>query len=181
MDRENIDLQDNKKDKKRALIFILIILSIICLVISLVIIFGGAMNLTPLYPTIDNDENIIKMNDDETKLKTSKGGGSVGLIYQTDVTIHQDKKDLTIMFQNPSKSTEDMVLQIYVKQKNKDVLISESKLIPSGYMIKKLNLKNKVSLLKGKYKGYFKVAYYNPSSKELAMVNTTIPVSMIVK
>ena len=156
------------------LIFILVILIIICVGAIAFILLNKQK---PDYAPIEIDPNVVETDDGGEKLKASKGGGAVALSYDSNVVIDLKKKKLSVQFKNPSKSTQNMKLQVIIENN----VIAQSELIPLGYSIYKLDLNNKVSLKEGTYKGKFKIQYYSEDNQEKASIDTDIPVTISVK
>ena len=98
---------------------------------------------------------------------------------KTNVDIDLSKGIAELYFANPTKSNQDMVLQIVIK----DVVIAQSGTISPGKQISRLDLlKEAPSMLSaGGYDGSFKVLYYQPDTHEKTIVNTEIPVHITVK
>ncbi|MBQ6817075.1 MAG: hypothetical protein IJO27_01445, partial [Bacilli bacterium] len=84
-------------------------------------------------------------------------------------------------FQNPSKSTQDIVLQVIVKQGDEEVVIAQSERISAGYALYTLDLKKDAKLKSGGYEGKFNVIFYDEETKEKAVVNTNIPITIAVE
>lgn len=136
-------------------------------------------DLIPDYAPGVLDVNAVPMPDDGTKLKAPKGGGSVSLSYSDKVAVDLKKKQVDIYFQNPSKSTQDIVLQVIVTQGKKEIVIAQSERISAGYALYKLDLKEKLKT--GGYKGKFNIIFYDEKSGEKAIVNTNIPITIAVE
>ena len=102
------------------------------------------------------------MESSGEKLDEPKGGGAVSLTYSTVVTVSTEDRTVRILFENPSKSTKDTSLQLTVNGQNEgeELLIAESELIPAGYKLAQMNLKDKVDLDPGKYEGNLKAVSY---------------------
>jgi hypothetical protein len=109
----------------------------------------------------------------------SYGGGSVSLTYMREVTVDLSEKQAKLLFANPGKSNQDMVIQIIIQ----DVVICQSGTLTPGHQVKMLDLlKGTEKLLSaGVYEGKFNILYYHPESGEKAIVNTEIPVTITVQ
>lgn len=116
-------------------------------------------------------------NDDKTKLNKPQGGGAVSLTYSKNVTITLSDKRIALLFANPSKSNEDMILQIVTK----DTVIAQSGRIEPGNKVDTLKLVKGVSLSAGTYEGKFVVSYYQRENGEKAMLTTDIPLQIVAK
>ncbi len=170
--------QEDKKKKKKLLIFL--ILFILLDIILLVVLLGTRTTLAPDYAPVNEEKYAEDIGDDgDKKLDQAEGGGAVSLTYSTDVDISLDKKLATLFFANPSKSNQDMVLQIVVH----DVVVAQSGTISPGKQIGKMDLLSSGArkLQAGGYDGKFVVLYYQPDTHEKTIVNTDIPVKITVR
>lgn len=170
--------QEDKKKKKKLLIFL--ILFILLDIILLVVLLGTHTTLAPDYAPVNEEKYAEDIGDDgDKKLDQAEGGGAVSLTYSTDVDISFDKKLATLFFANPSKSNQDMVLQIVVH----DVVVAQSGTISPGKQIGKMDLLSSGArkLQAGGYDGKFVVLYYQPDTHEKTIVNTDIPVKITVR
>ena len=170
--------QEDKKKKKKLLIFL--ILFILLDIILLVVLLGTHTTLAPDYAPVNEEKYAEDIGDDGDKtLDQAEGGGAVSLTYSTDVDISLDKKLATLFFANPSKSNQDMVLQIVVH----DVVVAQSGTISPGKQIGKMDLLSSGArkLQAGGYDGKFVVLYYQPDTHEKTIVNTDIPVKITVR
>ena len=118
-------------------------------------------------------------NDNGEKMQSQEGGGSVNLTYSNEVSIDLSDERAFLMFANPGKSNQDMVLQIVIR----DEVIVQSGTIQPGQQVTELNLLEgeAAKLTTGGYDGKFTILYYHPDSAEKAMVNTEIPIRIEVK
>lgn len=112
-------------------------------------------------------------------MKAEEGGGAVSITYSNEVTIDLNNKTASLLFANPSKSTQDMVVQIMID----DTEIVQSDLLKPGNQVTKLDLLDNAEkqLEKGGYDGKFRVLFYDPDSGQKATVNTEIPISITVE
>jgi len=137
--------------------------------------------LTPDYAPVKKEEHAedIKGEDDDTKLEADKGGGAVGIIYSDRVTVDLSEKKAKLFFGNPSKSLNDMVLQIVIR----DEIIVQSGTIVPGKQVQTLELlPGKERLLaEGAYDAKFVAYYYDPETGERAMLNTEILITVTVQ
>lgn len=115
-------------------------------------------------------------SDDTSKLEQASGGGAVSLTYSKEVTLTLSAKEAALMFQNPSKSNQDMKLKIVIDDKT----IAESGRLEPGYKVEKLSNVDTQKLSAGTYNGKFVVSYYDAESGEKAIVNTEIPITITV-
>lgn len=117
--------------------------------------------------------------DTAEKMDNPEGGGSVSLTYSRDVSIHLEEETATLLFANPGKSNQDIVLQIVIQ----DTVIVQSGTLKPGNRVTQLELLETAArkLSEGTYEGNFNVLYYDPETGEKAIVNTEIPISITVK
>lgn len=136
--------------------------------------------LTPDYAPqkVEQNQEPIQ-NDNSEKMDVEKGGGAVSISYSDKVTVDLSDKTVFLNFGNPSKSTQDMVIQIVIQ----DQIIVQSGRLTPGNKVTVLDLLNGAEnkLLAGGYEGKFNVLYYNPETGEKAVVNTEIPISITVQ
>ena len=112
-------------------------------------------------------------------MESDKGGGSVSLSYSDKITIDLSDGQATLMFANPGKSNQDMVLQIVIR----DTVIVQSGTLSPGNRVTTLDLLPGAEkrLVPGGYDGKFAVFYYDEKTGEKAMVNTEIPISITIE
>lgn len=176
-------MDDNKKEnkKKRLLILLLLLITIAAVGVSVWAIWfrDSAPVLAPDYAPRQIEENAEPIGDDgDEKLSQPDGGGAVGLTYAKEVGISLSDKSATLLFANPTKSNQDMVLQLVID----DVVILQSGRLEPGNRVSTLSLLDGAEkrLTAGGYDGKFVVLYYDRTSGEKAMINTEIPVTVTV-
>ena len=173
-------MSTNKRLKPK-LNTILLFLILICAIVVIVLLVKNSQMLTPDYAPGEIDTNAIKEKDNDKKMDVSDGGGAVSLSYSNVVSIDLDSKKAKLYFKNPSKSRENVVLEIVVKQGEKEVVVAKSGVIPTGYAIYEMKLNKNARLAKGGYNGLFKVMYYDEDTSEKQIVNTEIDITIDVK
>ena len=176
-------MTDQKKENKknRLLILLLLLIAIVAVGISIWAIWfrDSAPVLAPDYAPQQLEENAEPIGDDgDEKLSQPEGGGAVGLTYAKEVSISLSDKSATLLFANPTKSNQDMVLQLVID----DVVILQSGRLEPGNRVTTLTLLDgsEKRLAAGGYNVKFVVLYYDRTSGEKAMVNTEIPVTVTV-
>ena len=135
--------------------------------------------MTPDYAPLETEAHAeIIPNDEGGKLEQPKGGGSVSLIYSKDVSVDLSDGNVKLMFANPGKSNQDMVLQIVIQEE----IIVQSGTITPGNQVTSLDLLDGTAeqLSAGIYEGKFNLLYYDQETGEKAIVNTEIPVTISV-
>ena len=118
-------------------------------------------------------------NDASEATKDPKKGGFVTLTYSDQVSIDLSDKTASLVFANPKRSNQDMVLQIVIQD---HVIVQTGRLLP-GNQIATVQLEEDsvAKLTAGKYEGKFVVYYYNQETGKQATVNTEIPIMVVVK
>ena len=176
-------MDENKKEnkKKYLLILLLLLITVTAVAISVWAIWfrDSAPVLAPDYAPRQIEENAEPIGDDGAeKLSQPEGGGAIGLTYAKEVAISLSDKNAAIMFANPTKSNQDMVLQLAID----DVVVLQSGRLVPGNRVSSLGLLDGAEkrLTAGGYNGKFVVLYYDRTSGEKAMLNTEIPVTVTV-
>ena len=172
--------KEEKNRKKWLLLLLLLLLLLISIGVSVwALFFRNSPVLPPDYAGIDTERHAEPIGDDDSKkLDAPEGGGAVSLTFSKEVRISLSDKKATLMFANPGKSTQDMVIQVVVK----DVVIIQSGRILPGNRVTTLDLlKNAAKQLSpGGYDGKFVLSFYDRESGEKAMINTEIPITVTV-
>ena len=176
-------MDGNKKEnkKKYQLILLLLLITVTAVAVSVWAIWfrDSAPVLAPDYAPRQIEENAEPIGDDgDEKLSQPEGGGAVGLTYAKEVTISLSDKNAALMFANPTKSNQDMVLQLAID----DVVVLQSGRLEPGNRVSSLGLLDGAEkrITAGGYNGKFVVLYYDRTSGEKAMLNTEIPVTVTV-
>lgn len=173
-------LNATKHDKNiNILIIILILITLIAVSVTIWALFFRDTTpvLVPDYAPQQIEENAIPIeNDDDEKMTASNGGGAVSMTYQDKVTVSLTDNSMNLMFQNPSKSLCNMILQVIViSADGTETVIAQSNTLPPGFKLKSLDLlENSVKLSEGIYNGKFNVLYYDVDTGEKAIVNGNI-------
>ena len=174
---------------KKTMIILIAILAVITLacVMTVIVVLVGQNNepptvLSPDYAPKEEDPNAEKIPDDNgDKLDAPEGGGAVSLVYTTNVSVDISNKKATLLFGNPQKSNQDLVVQIVVK----DQVIVQSGRITPGSRVTALDLLHDAPKLgAGTYTDEnckFVVLYYDKDSGEKAILNTEIPITVTVQ
>ena len=178
-DEKNDEKKENKKKWLLLLLLLLITIAAMSLSVWAVWFRDSTIVLAPDYAPQQIEENAEPVGDDgDEKLSQPEGGGAVGLTYAKEVDISLSDKSATLQFANPTKSNQDMVLQLEID----DVVILQSGRLEPGNMVTTLNLLDGAEkrLAAGGYNGKFVVLYYDRTSREKAVINTEIPVTVTV-
>lgn len=175
-----IKLQEKENKHKRSVILLLLLLAVVSVGIGIwTVRFRETETvLAPDYaPAVE--KNAESTNDGtDSKLDQPDGGGAVSITYAKDVSVSISKKSATLLFENPAKSNQDMVIQLVI---DNTVILQSGKLMPGNRVTDLRLLENAEKRLpEGGYDGKFVVLYYDAESGEKAMVNTEIPVTVTV-
>lgn len=176
----------NKNSKRNIIIIILLLLLAVTSVITIVVIKSNndekesdPVILAPDYAPQEEEENAEPIEDDVEgeKLQQQQGGGAVSITYSKNVSIDLSENTVSLLFANPSKSNQDMMIQLVVQ----DTVIVQSGLLTPGHQVKKLELFDNVKLSSGTYDAKIVVLYYQKDTGEKAMINTQIPLTLTVE
>ena len=142
----------------------------------------GTLLLRTLSTTLDAPAGAIDPAtmpiSEELDQTSGNSEGTVGLIYSNQIVIDLSEETAIILFANPTKSNQEATLQAVIQ----DMVIFQSGRIPPGYQVTRQALFPEAAdkLSNGKQEGKFIVSYYEPESSNNAVVNTEIPVSVVI-
>ena len=182
MENNQAQNQNQKEDEKKRRWLLLLLLLLLLLFLG---IGTWAMMRTktppPDYPQQEVDGNSEPIGDgdgDATKLETPEGGGAVSLTYSKEVSISLSEKKASLMFANPSRSTQNITLQLVIG----DTVILQTGTLTPGNQVTSLMLEKDAEsgLAAGSCEGTFVVSFYDPQSGEKAMLSTEIPVTVTI-
>ncbi|MCR5635646.1 MAG: hypothetical protein K6F76_00480 [Clostridiales bacterium] len=163
---------------------VLVIVTLVAIGVSVWALFfrsddNGNALLAPDYAPVSIEKYAEDIGDDSaSKLEQTEGGGAVSMSYSTEVGISLSEKTVSLFFENPGKSNQDVVIQIVIH----DTVVAQSGRITPGKRVTMLDLPNNMSssLEEGGYNGKIVVLYYQPENGEKAILNTDIPVNINV-
>ena len=171
-----------KKDRRsKYLILLLLLITLIAVGVTVWALFFRDTRpvLTPDYAPQETEAHAETIpGDSGDKLEQPQGGGSVSLTYTKQVTIDLSDEKVSLLFANPGKSNQNMVLQIIIQ----DEIIVQSGTLTPGNQVTTLDLLDGAAkmLSAGIYEGKFNVLYYYQDTGEKAIVNTEIPITITV-
>lgn len=170
---------EKRRKRDKILILILALITAVAVIVTVWALFfrQTAPELSPDYAPRAAEEHAEPVEaESEEKMEVSKGGGAVSMIYQKEVIISLADQTAGLMFQNPSKSVNDIVLQLVVIDADgTETVIAQSGTLSPGYKVEQLDLiKGAAKLSEGTYTGKYNVLYYDPDSGERAVLNGTI-------
>ena len=172
--------EKNEKDKRKWLILLLLLITFAAIGVA-VWALSMANPDRPLPPDFAPEDEIHAQeipNDSGEKNDAADGGGKVSLTYSNEVTMDLSEGIASLLFANPKRSSHDIILQIAVQ----DTVVVQSGLLKAGTQVKTLELLPEAErLTAGGYHGSFFVFYYDPTTGEQAVVNTEIPIHIIVR
>lgn len=168
----------------RFLLWMLLLVALIAMTVSTILFFKSGKPVDEptwkgeyIVPEPEKDAEVFD-NGGKDKAQSEEGGGTVAMTYKLRVTAGVESRQLKFFFANPYYSNHDVSLEIIVTSEGKDNIIAKSGLISPGHSLEKLTLNENIELIKGKYKGYFNVIYYDPATGEKALVRANIPVNI---
>ena len=178
---------ENKRNSNKILIIFLIFITVAAIGVTVWALFFRETEkpptiLAPDYAPVETDPNAESIPGDNTegRKENEEGGGSVSLTYSAEATVDlSDGKVTRMLFANPGKSNQDMVVQIVIR----DLVIVQSGTQNPGKMDTRLDLLEGVAsrLTAGIYEGKFNILFYDPTTGEKAVVNTEIPITITVQ
>ncbi len=101
------------------------------------ITFSRRVAIVPDYAPQDEEVNAEEIPDDNgEKMELPEGGGSVSLTYAREVNIDLSEKSVSLLFANPGKSNQDIVLQLEIQ----DNVVVQSGTLSPGKQVTRLDL-----------------------------------------
>lgn len=159
--------------KSRLLLLILLGLALLAAIGALVVTLLLPANLKPSGPVPDEDPNVVTVEDEGPRAEP-ESGGEVTLIFTKKADINLSTGEIAMYFKNPTTSSHDYVLELYIKSGEKTVKVATSGLITAGHALEKMTLDTSAAKLsEGSYEGLYRVMLYKPGAE------TTSP-SMVV-
>lgn len=178
-----MDQNENKNQKTMVVIIavlLLITLAAVGVTVWALFLREPDIILTPDYAPQELERHAETIPNDEAEetMEASEGGGAVSITYGPNVSVILSNKTVALLFANPSRSTQDMVVQVVVR----DVILVQSGRLTPGNRVTTLDLLDGADkmLSPGGYEGKLRVLYYDRESGERAMINTEIPVTISV-
>lgn len=174
---------ENRNEKKTTVIIVILVLitvAALCVTMWALFFREPSVVLTPDYAPQETEKNQTPIEGDNgNKMDVDEGSGAVSLTYSDKVTIDLSDEKVTLDFGNPSKSTQNMVIQVVIREQ---ILVQSGTLTP-GNKVTTLDLLDGTAknLSLGGYEGKFVILYYNSETGEKAVVNTEIPISITVQ
>ena len=157
-----------------------IIVFLICTCAYLILAKEETPVLSPDIAPSSTDKHSEPMNDgSQGTTETATGGGAASLAYTKKVTIDLSSEKASMMFGNPSKSNQNLIIQVIIQE----TVISQSGLIEPGNKVTTLELLPKIknSLSEGVYSGKYLVFAYDRETGEKEKVVMEIPITINVQ
>ena len=173
---------DKQKDKTKWIILLLLLITVgaVCVTVWALFFRSTSVVLAPDYAPEETEAYAQTIpNDSGEKKKSEDGGGSVSLTYSNQVSIDLSDESASLMFANPGRSNQDMIIQIVIQ----DQVIVQSGKLTAGNQVMTLDLLEDAAkkLSPGGYEGMFLILYYSQETGEKAIVNTEIPSHITVQ
>ena len=125
-------------------------------------------------PAIDPNAAVIE-DDNTEKMQSEEGGGAVSLTYSLGTSLSLSTGEISLRFDNPNASNQNVALTFYVLNGSERVKIAESGQLVPGTRLSALQfIQNSAVLAEGEYEGLFLVSFYDESTGEKARVETEI-------
>ena len=174
--------QKNAADKQKLLIYLLLLITVCALGVTVWALFFRApdVQLAPDYAPVATEKHAEPIpNDRGERTPAEPGSGNVSLTYSNEVVIDLSSREAALLFANPGRSNQDMLLQIVIR----DTVILQSGRITPGNQVMTLELSAEAAamLSPGGYEGSFLVFYYDLNSGEKAIVSTEVPITVTVQ
>ena len=168
-------------NKQRILMFLLLLITVSAVCVTVWALFFRTTDsvLAPDHAPVTQEAHAQPIPGDTGKgADAEPGSGNVSLTYSNQIQINLDSKTAELLFANPGRSNQDVVLQLVIQ----DRVILQSGRIAPGNQVTKLDLPQEAAamLMAGGYEGNFLVHFYHPNSGEKAIVTTALPVSVMV-
>lgn len=136
------------------------------------IFFGKKEDVPTVVPPIDDSATPIVGDD---TVQSGPDDVIMSMQWRKRATLSLSTGNIEIFFQNPNKSTQNAVLSLYVVHDDTETLIAESGMIIPGYELRDLKfMSDRVQIEEGKYKGKYKLTYYDPETGEKSFVQPEI-------
>ena len=173
--------QFKRPGKQSLLIFVLLLVTVSAVCVTVWALFFRAPEavLTPDHAPAAEEHAAPIPGDSGTHDNAQPGSGRVSLTYSNQVTVRLDGQTAQLLFANPGRSNQNMVLQLVIQ----DRVILQSGRIAPGNQVEELGVAPEMAaiLMPGGYEGVFLIHFYDPVSGEKAIVTTEIPVTVTVR
>lgn len=142
---------------------------------------GWAVFLRPApkltdYAPADLEPNAVDYVEDTStdKLTASAGGGAVSISYTKRVYVNKATGKAELNYANPSSSVNYVALQlVLVDSAGREAVLGQSGMLRPGTKLETLDLTD-TSCQPGSYGGKFVLTFYDPETREKAILNTVV-------
>ncbi len=178
--------QRNPKDIIQTLVVILILLVAVIVLLLLKSCQGPGNGppvvLPPDYTDLQPDGGAeIIPGDNSAPTPMPSGSGSVTLNFTGNAQYSLSSRTLSLCYQNPKASTHNVVVQVVLTSGESEYLLAQSGIVAPGYQITSLEASDQApQLSQGGYAGKLKLLFYDPTTGQQAMVDTSIPCTVVV-
>ena len=171
-----------KDSENRLIVVLLLVITVaaVCIAFWAVSFRMPDVILVPDYAPKETEAHAeVIPSDSGAQSGSETDGGSVTLTYSDQVSIDLSEERASLVFINPGKSNQNMLLQIVIQ---KEVVVQSGIILP-GRQVRVLDLLDGAAekLAPGGYDGCFSIYYYHPETGEKAMINTEIPIRIEVR
>ena len=136
----------------------------------------------PVNPLPDIDTGAVKETIDDGKppVLEEEQGGNVNLEYRATAKLDATTGKISMYFRNPTNSTHDMVITLYLLTTDADggevaYEIAKSGRIEPGYKVEEMLFEETVNFVNnGRYEAKYIVGFYNPTTGVLENVQTAV-------
>lgn len=158
------------------------LVALIALMMVLKLGDGSVQDKPSFNPLPPVDSNIEVISDDEltSTAPNNIDGGEVTLDYSASATLNLSTKNIDIDFTNPSSSSHEVVLELYVVSvqngEEQEYKIAESGRIPAGSKLTAMTFSqdSKMFESEGIYDARYHLKYYNPQTGEKSLVDSVL-------
>ena len=174
-------MQTKQPNKQNLLIFILLLITVVAVSVTVWALFFRTTDaaLVPDHAPVVEEANAQPIPGDSGKGEAAEpGSGNVSLSYSNQVTIDLSSKTVRLIFANPGRSNQDVMLQLVIQGR---VILQSGRITP-GNQVTELVLPEESAaiLIAGGYEGTFLLHFYDALSSEKSIVTTELPVSVTV-
>ena len=176
----NGDTGMKQMDRRSILVFPLVLITVCAVCVTVWALFfrtPDAILVPDHAPAAEGNAQPIPGDTGESTA-AKPGSGNVSLTYSNQVDIDTADRKAKLLFANPSRSNQDVVLQLVIQDR---IILQSGRIVP-GKQVMELELSAEAAkmLMPGGYEGFFQVHFYDPDSGEKSIVTTEIPVSVSV-
>ena len=107
--------QKNTTDKQKMLIYLLLLITVCALSVTVWALFFRTpdVQLAPDYAPVATEKHAEPIPDDVgERTPAEPGSGNVSLTYSNEVVIDLSSREASLLFANPGRSNQDMLLQL---------------------------------------------------------------------